>query len=214
MFVGNIKDDFDKLRGSTTLDEVGKRTGVHRQAVYMSFQREHVVYPQIVRMFEAIGYDIALTFIKRDDFQDPDTVGGNASRRSTFQIRRGDIRMNSRIPDTKYMTVSSSAMMSAIEEEGHDISDLPVIGEYRNLIEANAAYQDIKKDLSSYEKGGHDFADVMVLVRIDQDGTFTMVNKWVGKLARKPTRGRGRPPKNVSAVTINDALHVLAAREK
>ena len=50
MFVGNIKDDFDKLRGSTTLDEVGKRTGVHRQAVYMSFQREHVVYPQIVRM--------------------------------------------------------------------------------------------------------------------------------------------------------------------
>lgn len=220
MFRGNIKEDFDNLRGDMTLEDVGKELGVHKQTIFMSFQRENVVAPQIVRLFDAIGYDISLTFIpKGSDAAITDTAEVKAKRpRTMYQIRRGTIRMNNQVPNTKYMEVSSVGMMTAIDAEGHDLSTLPIIAEIDNRLKAKAFYQEQRKDLKSREFRGHDLADVLTISRICSDGSVIPVNRWVGKLSRKATRGPGRPPRDPAADTafpasLNDALHVLANRE-
>lgn len=214
MVTSNFKEDFDKLRGGLTLDAIGKRLGVPRQNIYTLLQRENVIPPQIVRLFDAIGYDITLTYTPKPD---ADLSPSRKEAKHTFQVRRGNIRLKGNVQNTKYLTVSSAAMMSAVEDEQHDLLDLDVIGEFDNPGQANAFYQNTRKDLASTDAGKHDVADVLVLTRIDPDGTISIVNKWTGKLIRKPKRGPGRPPKEESKlgrISISSAIKMIDKREE
>lgn len=218
MFIGSIRDDFDNLRGDKKLEDIGKIAGMHRQGVYMSFQREHVVAPQIVRMFEAIGYDIALTYIPKGESSEKAIANTSSLRKpqkTFYRISRGTIRLNERVPDTQPFWVSSAAMLAAVESEGNDLYDLAVVTEIENKIAANTFYQNMKKELESEEDMGHDFADVLTISRIDSDGTVTMVNKWAGSLKRPRNGKPGRKPKETQSTvnSLSDALKVLSKRE-
>jgi len=212
MFVSDIKSDFDKLKGEKTLADIGLATGIAPHDVYMAFRRAHVVAGIIVRIFDALGYDIALTYIPKGASSGKMNTSAIRPSGITYQVRRGNVQLQSIVPPTKDNIVSCAGMMSAVESEGHDLSDLDLVSEFDNKVKAVTFYQTTKKTLESKNIKGHDFADVLTLIRIGTDGVATVMNKWAGKL-RRSTRGLGRPKKEAAAISLDDALRVLADRE-
>lgn len=218
MFVTDIRKDFDNLRGDATLSNIGGKMGITEQAISMLFQRTNVISPAVVRLFEAIGYDISLTF---SPVGESNTVIRDTSRvranKIIFQVRRGYVDLPVIVPNTKRTTVSSTGMMNALAAVDYDLSSLELIGEYRNQFDANCKYQEAKKQLSSKADRSHDIADVLVMTKICPDGTVSIVNKWVGKLVREPKRGPGRPSKDEPGpgrISIRSAVKMIDERKE
>lgn len=194
MFIGNIKDDFDKLRGDKTYEDVGNILGVKKQAVHADLIKKNVIPPVVSRIFEAIGYDIAFTYVQRGTMQEFSPEVPQKIDRHVFLIRRGYIRLASFVENTASNCASAASILNAVLSEQHDLLSLPVIGTYENTQMANSFYQTVKKDLHSHDEGRLcSIADVVTISVVDPDGNETVMKQWAGSIKRPVQNYRGKP---------------------
>ncbi len=123
MYFGNIKKDFDKLRGGITFIGDGNRIGVSHSAVQHILNREYVIADSALIRFDRFrgsGIHSKGRSVRKRDHRH--TRRGCHSygkpTRSKFQICRRHVSLSSCEEDTIYRLVSSSGMLKAIETEG------------------------------------------------------------------------------------------------
>ena len=202
MLLNNIREDFDRLRGTKSIEDVGKSLGINRQAVSDNVNRKLIVAPNILRLFDALGYDIVLTYIPHGrasdvGYSDPDRELKKDA--PSFDVRRGTINLKTLPPITHDCSVSTATILGVLADEGHDLlhdETLQTLSTFDALNKAASYFKAQKKDLHSHDVGElHSAADVLTIVKVYPDGTEELLNRWAGKIYRPKNTKRGRPKK-------------------
>ena len=187
MLLNDLKSDFDRLRGGRSTVSIGRSIGVTHQAVQSALQKKFPVSGPIIRLFEELGYDLTLTFTpvserpadlpKNDSADDSEKEPPKETRRRgssyidgdewKYVIRRGEIRLKGAVRPTNASGLAAArAVMEQVEREGHDLTLLPVVGEYPTFTLTRDAYHREKITLDSRVTGdGSAIVDVLTVER-------------------------------------------------
>ena len=194
MLINNIKEDFDKLRGDKTYEDVGNILGVKKQAVHADLMKRIVVSPVVSRIFESIGYDIAFTYVPRGTGAVSAPEIQKQTGKHVYIIRRGYVRLGSYLENTSSNAVSAASVLESVLSEKHDLTSLQVSGTFENTQMANAFYQSQRKDLHSHDEGRLcSIAEVVTISVVDPDGVETPMKQWAGSIKRPVQTYRGKP---------------------
>lgn len=192
MVLNNIKDDFDSLRGRRSYASIANDLGIAKQSLARGLTRDAVVAREITRFFEAIGYDIVLTFVPKDAAPDATMyVSDSSTEKMIYRIRRGNVEVD--FPNDNSYIVSSHDVKDLVEAKGYDLTMLPLIGEFDTYPKANSVYQSQKKNLvlhSTLPGNRTITADVVAITEVSDAGRETVQRFWAGKIHRARSYSR------------------------